>query len=277
MWPGGEPCNERAGLACLRHRCFPAWAWPSAMLQLKLFRRWRRAFDTVVANSRATARQLENEGIGPVEVIWNGVPWRPAPPPLRRRPTVVFAGRLVWEKGADSLVKAFAAVRPHQPEAELVIAGDGPERLHLQRLISDLSLSSSVRMTGHLARSQVEECFSGAWVQVVPSRWREPFGNVAAEAMMRGTAVIATLGGGLSEIVHDDRTGILVPPDNVDALASALLGLLSDRRRAECLGCGGREFALSHLTEEIFVDRFVALYGRLLEGRNSSMMAGVSP
>ena len=108
-------------------------------------------------------------------------------------------------------------------------------------------------------RPQVEECFSGAWVQVVPSRWREPFGNVAAEAMMRGTAVIATLGGGLSEIVRDERTGILVPPNNVDALASALLGLLSDRRRAECLGGGGREFALSHLTEEIFVDRFVAL------------------
>lgn len=98
MWPDGASCTERAGLTCLRHRCFPAAAWPSAMLQLKLWRRWRGAFDVMVANSRNTAELLEAEGIGPSEVIWNGVPRRAPRPPLSDPPTVVFAGRLVPEK-----------------------------------------------------------------------------------------------------------------------------------------------------------------------------------
>ncbi|MGP0070794.1 MAG: glycosyltransferase family 4 protein [Bryobacteraceae bacterium] len=266
MWPEGDSCTERAGFACLRHRCFPAWAWPSTMLQLKLWRHWRRVFNVVVANSHSTARLLDDGGISPVEVIWNGVPRSPARPPLSGRPTVVFAGRLVPEKGADVLIRAFATVRSHLPAAELVIAGDGEQRNRLQRLIDELSLSSSVRLMGHLNRSRIEACFAAAWVQAVPSRWREPFGIVAAEAMMRGTAVIATGSGGLNEIVQDGRTGILTPPNDANALAAALLRLLSNRDLAESLGACGREFALHNLTEDVFVDRFVALYERLLTG-----------
>ncbi len=274
MLPQGDSCTELAGTACLRHRCFPVWAWPSAMLQLKLWRHWRPVFDILVANSHSTARLLENDGISPMEVIWNGVPRSAARPPLGGRPTVAFAGRLVWEKGADILVKAFATVHSRLPEAELIIAGDGSERPRLQRLIYDLSLSASVRLTGHLNRSQMEACFATAWVQAVPSRWREPFGIVAAEAMMRGTAVVGTSGGGLAEIVQDGRTGILTPPNDADALATALLRLLANRTLAESLGTCGREFALQNLTEDIFVDRFIALYERLLHASIPSTMTG---
>ncbi len=235
------------------------------MLQLKLWRRWRRAFNIVVANSGSTARLLEEDGIGPVEVVWNGVPERPARPPLNGRPTVVFAGRLVPEKGADVLIQAFAAVRSEVPEAELVIAGDGPDRARLKRLSDDLSLASNIRWIGHVNRSQMEACFSAAWVQAIPSRWREPFGIVAAEAMMRGTAVVATGSGGLAEIVEHGGNGLLTPPNDADALAAALLELLSNRALAERLGSCGREFALRNLTEDIFVDRFIALYERLLQ------------
>jgi len=264
MWPGGDPCTEHAGLACLRHRCFAAGFWPSAMLQLKLWRRWRGVFDVVVANSHSTRALLEAEGIGPSEVIWNGVPRRPPRPQLSDSPTVVFAGRLVPEKGVDLLVQAFADVRMHLKDAKLVIAGDGPQRASLERTVAGLSLGANVRFAGHLGRQQIEECFATAWVQAVPSRWREPFGIVAAEAMMRGTAVVASNGGGLAEIVQHERTGLLVPPNDANALASALLRLLSDRALTESLGSRGRDFALANLTEEIFVDRFVALYERMV-------------
>ncbi len=274
MLPGGDPCTARAGTACLRYGCFPAWAWPSAMLQLKLWRHWRHAFNAVVANSHATARLLEQDGIGPVEVIWNGVPSSAAQPALSGPPTVVFAGRLVWEKGVDLLIRAFAEVRGQLRDAELVIAGDGPERPRLQRLIAELSLESSVLLMGHLTRPEVQECFAAAWVQAVPSRWREPFGIVAAEAMMRGTAVIATTGGGLAEIVQQDRTGILVPPNDVRSLAAALRRLLADRDLAASLGRTGREFALANLSEDMFVERFLGVYERLLVGEDLSMMAG---
>jgi glycosyltransferase involved in cell wall biosynthesis len=104
-------------------------------------------------------------------------------------------------------------------------------------------------------------------VQAVPSRWEEPFGIVAAEAMMRGTAVVASNAGGLAEIIQNSRTGVLVQPDNVDDLASALTDLLQSPKRAEQMGRSGREFALRDLRLEAFVDRFIEVYQRLVQER----------
>ncbi len=86
--------------------------------------------------------------------------------------------------------------------------------------------------------------------------------------------IVGTSSGGLAEIVQDGRTGILTPPNDADALAAALLRILSDRTLAESMGSCGREFALQNLTEEIFVDRFIALYERLLQAGIPSTMTG---
>ncbi len=266
MLPNLTSCREPAGTACLRNGCFPAYAWPSAMLQLKLWRHWAHAFNAFVANSAATKRRLEAEGIHPVKVIWNGVPVRPpAAAGLSRRPTVAFAGRLVYEKGAIDLVEAFANVRWRVPGATLLIAGDGPERPRILSAIDRLGLQSSVTLLGHMTRVEMEQRFAGAWVQVVPSRWEEPFGLTAAEALMRGTAVIASNTGGLAEIVRDNETGILVPPQDPHALAEALCALLQNADLARSMGLRGRAFAIEHLTEDTFVERFIALYELLCQ------------
>jgi len=81
--------------------------------------------------------------------------------------------------------------------------------------------------------------------------------------MMRGTAVVASETGGLGEIVRDGQTGFLVPPDDVDALAKALLKLLTNLELAEQMGESGREIALAHFSESTYVDRVVQLYETL--------------
>ena len=237
------------------------------MLQMNLSRRWQGSFNIVVANSYATERRLEQEGVHPVEVIWNGVPVRALRGPLAPHPTVVFAGRLIREKGADLLLDAFAQVVTRFPEAKLLIAGDGPERANLASQISRLGLDSNVQLLGHLSRPDLEREFANAWVQVAPSRWEEPFGLVAAEALMRGTAVIASDTGGLAEFVRHDETGILVAPQDPQALAEALQALLQNSELADSMGLRGRAFAMQHLTEDIFVDRFVSLYELLCQRR----------
>jgi len=263
MLPDFTACHQSAGVACLTNRCVPLYAWPFPMIQMKLWRRWRRAFDAIIANSFATRRRLEAEGIEPVEVIWNGVPVRPERPPLENPPVIAFAGRLVPEKGADVFLNAFASVKGRIPQAQGLIAGDGPERSRLAAQIERCGLASSVNMLGHLSREQLETRFAKAWVQVVPSRWEEPFGIVAAEAMMRGTAVIASETGGLGELIRHGETGLLIPPSDPASLAGALLSLLNDRDRADRIGRNGREFALRNLTEDLFTSRFVELYESL--------------
>jgi glycosyltransferase involved in cell wall biosynthesis len=268
LMPDHTPCQVRAGVACYRGGCLPLHAWLPLMLQMFLWRKWRGAFTLIVTPSNVVRQRLMDEGIAPVQVVPNGQPIVPARPPLASPPVVAFAGRLVPIKGVDVLVRAFALVRAKIPTARLLIAGDGPERARLARLIQQLDLADGVSMTGNLSRSEMETLFAAAWVQAVPSL-TEVFGNVAAEAMMRGTAVVASRVGGLSELVNDGETGLLVPPGDVTAHADALRRLLEDRDLAERFGSAGRERALACFAVNVCVDRFLSLYRTIASARAS--------
>ncbi len=259
--PDGRECNKPAGLVCCRSGCVPPLAWPLAMAQLRLWQRWRDVFDLIIANSQAVARQLREANIGPVEVIRNGIAQREARPPLTGPPTIVFAGRLVREKGVDVLLRAFELVTRRLAHARLMIAGEGPEKRHLEK--SSEHLVPNVTFLGHLPRAEIERRFNAAWVQAVPSRGAEAFGNAGAEAMMRGTALVATANGGFTEYVQHQRTGLLVPSDDAASLSDALLSILSDREFAESLGQEGRRFALQEFNQQQFIERFEAIYSRL--------------
>lgn len=263
MLPNGSACQVSWGALCYQSGCLPLRDWLPLMLQMRLWQRWQDAFDLVVANSHPTKHYLEASDLRVDEVVWNGVP----APPLRASPgsppTVVFAGRLVPEKGVDVLLHAFSHIASHVPAARLLIAGDGPEAERLKQLIATLEISDAVSMLGYVSREEMERRFASAWVQVVPSRWAEPFGIVAAEAMMRGTAVVASRSGGLADIVRENKTGFLTPPGDAERLASALLRLLQDRALAERLGRAGRETAQAQFSEAAYVEQFVRLYERL--------------
>jgi glycosyltransferase involved in cell wall biosynthesis len=197
----------------------------------------------IVANSHSVQASLVADGIEPVDVIHNGVAVEPITRELSSRPHVVFSGRLVPEKGVDVLLKAFAIVAQDLPEVRLTIAGDGPERRRLGELTEKLGMTTKVTFLGHITRRDMETRFAQAWMQVVPSRWAEPFGLVALEGMMRGTAVIASSMGGLTEIIKQGETGFLVPPNDIGALALRMKELLSDRAKAEEMGKSGRDLA----------------------------------
>ena len=256
--PDGRECNESAGKVCYRNGCVPLLAWPLVMTQLQLWRRWRGVFKVVIANSQAVARHLEASGISNVEVIPNGIVAPEPSKPLAEPPTLAFAGRLTFEKGVDVMLDAFKQVMEQMPQARLLIAGEGPESHRVRSAVRHFS--DNIEFPGYLPRKKLEKFFEGAWVKVVPSRGAEAFGNTAAEAMMRGTAVVASASGGFTEYVRHDHTGLLVPPNDPEALAAMLLRALSDRKFAEELGQAGRRFALKQFDFGIFLDRIEAIY-----------------
>ena len=263
--PNGAPCTQTAGLACHRAGCVPPLGAARAVVQGRLSRRWLGTFGLIVANSDWTRHRLRAEGIDVRETVWNGVPVRPPRPRLGGAPTVAFAGRLWYKKGVDVLLEAMAQVVQELPSARLLLAGDGPERRRLEDTARKLGLSAAAMFLGHVPREALEAILGGAWVQAVPSRWEEPFGLVVAEAMMRGTAVVATDAGGPRELVREGLTGLRVPAGDAGALARALLRVLRDREIAERLGADGRVIALAELTEDRAVERFITLYERLRE------------
>ena len=152
-----------------------------------------------------------------VKVIPNGVSVERSVYVNRRKERqVLFAGRL-WEiKGLDILIRALADLH----DIRLLVAGDGPERERLLHLIEQLHLSNIV-LLGDVNRSQLQRFMQESSVLVVPSR-SEGLGMVALEAMTCGCPVIAFDVGGLKEIIINGKNGLLVPPENTEALAKAI-------------------------------------------------------
>jgi glycosyltransferase involved in cell wall biosynthesis len=264
MLPDGTRCESRPGLACLRDGCLTPQSWTVLMVQNRLWQRNIGAFDTMVTTSSAMKKRLEAEGLGPFRIIPNGCKERQARPPLESEPRLAYAGRLSPEKGVDTLLRAFKRLLKQIPGARLEIVGDGPLRDSLQELARKLEIADGVEFKGPLPTAEMERRLETAWVQAVPSKWDEPFGMVAIEAMMRGTAVLASNGGGLRDIVRNGETGLLVPPDDVEAWTSALTRVLSDRDLCEAMGAAGRKVALDEYTVDQKIDLLISLYRSLL-------------
>ncbi len=266
LMPDQSLCRNRAGAVCYRGGCLPLRDWAPLMLQMRMLRgRWD-AIDRIVAASKAMQTRFEEAGFADVSVLPYGVAEREARPPLSDPPTVAFAGRLVAEKGCDVLLRAFQIVARSVPSARLEIAGEGPDRPRLTRLAGELGLDHVVFL-GWLSPEDLDRRLRDAWVQAVPSIWEEPFGLVAAEAAMRGTAVVSSNLGGLAEITIPDETGFLVPPRDVQALADALIRILSDRQLAETLGSKAREHAQSRYSMDGHTSRLIELYEQSIETR----------
>ena len=263
LLPEGSLCQSPPGAVCYRTGCLPLRDWVPLMFQMKLWRRWRRVFDLIITNSNAVKLRLLAEGIGPAEVVPNGVTHRLPRPSFSDKPTIAFAGRLVREKGVDVLLRAFAKVVQQIPEAGLIVCGQGPERAYIEKLTAELGLAQSVSINGFRPHEEIERIFRESWVVAIPSIWEEPFGQVALEAMSNSVAVVASRLGGLEEIVRDGQTGFLVQRSDPNALAAALLKILGDRKLAERMGRAGRELALVEFSETKMVDRFEQFYRSL--------------
>ena len=226
-----------------------------------------RAADWVTVPSVATVeytRHLVPGFVPRVSVIYNGVEvpsLRPEPLPIAA-PRLLCLGRLFAEKGVDLLLTALASIVDRCPQARLVIAGDGPERSALEQQAAELGLGHRVEFTGWIAPAAVPALINTATLVVMPSR-REALPLVALEAASMARPVVATRVGGLPEVVAHEQTGLLVAPEDSDALAEAIAFLLEHPETARRMGQAARRRA-----EEVFswtrcVDAYETLYRRL--------------
>lgn len=196
---------------------------------------------------------------------------RPGPLPFAP-PRLLCLGRLIEAKGFDLAVRALAAVRVRHPGARLVIAGDGPERPSLERLVGRLGLGDAVEFPGAVARAELPGLLDAATLLLVPSR-REGLSMVALEAALMARPVVAARTGGLPEVVVDGQTGRLVPPGDVPALAEAINALLDEPSGAAELGRRARLRATAAFGRDRWVDAYVGLYHTLSRAGRGSVPA----
>jgi glycosyltransferase involved in cell wall biosynthesis len=136
---------------------------------------------------------------------------------------LAFAGRITKQKSLGVALDALARVE----DVTLLVAGDGPDLPDVRLRAAQLGLDGRVRFLGPLARDEVLELFRAADASLLTSSW-ENFPHTVVEALAVGTPVIATRVGGVPELVRDEENGLLVPPGDVDAVASAVRRLIGE-------------------------------------------------
>src|SRR3989339_443177 len=174
---------------------------------------------------------------------------------------VLFTGRLTQHKGVEYLIKA-----ARQIKAEVIIAGDGPERKYLESLILKFKLTN-VHMVGYFSSKldTINDFYLRADVYVAPSVWNEPLGLVILEAMVNKTPVVVSRKGGVTTLVKDGYNGFLVRPRSPKLIVEKVNLLLKDEKLAEKMG----ERAYKTVTEKFSWDRittkFYNLYSKCLQ------------
>jgi glycosyltransferase involved in cell wall biosynthesis len=157
-------------------------------------------------------------------------------------PTIVFVGRLRRYKGLDWVMRAMPRVLRAVPDARLEVIGDGPYLAELRLGAARLGVAHAVQFRGFLPRADKVRAMQSAWVLVQPSP-KEGWGLTVVEGAACGTAVVAADSPGLRDSVKRDVTGLLVPFDDVEALAAALIRVLTDPALRDRLATGGIEWA----------------------------------
>jgi glycosyltransferase involved in cell wall biosynthesis len=228
-----------------------------------------RRFELVIGVSHAVGRYLDTAGIAAV-VVRNGLPPTPPAPDARSvlgldgaRLAIGGVGRLHEQKGWDVLCRAASLVRLERPEALFTVIGAGIERENL----SELEECAEVRFVGY--RERAAALIPAFDILAVPSRY-EGLGLTPLEALFQGVPVVASNIDGLAEVLGD--CALLVPPDNPEALAKAILRLAGDADLRNDLADRGRRRARELFSAERMADETYLVY-RAVAGMDSDGVA----
>jgi mannosyltransferase len=238
--------------------------------------RWLiRQMDTVIATSAISASFLKVKST----IIPHGVDTDAyAPPPDRAaafadsgvpgRYAVGCFGRVRAQKGTDLFVEAMCRLLPRYPDFSAVIVGGiTPEQLPfangLRQRIEAAGLQSRIVITGELPLAEVQRWYQRLTIYAFTSR-NEGFGLTLIEAMAAGIALVAARAGAAELVVENGVTGVLIPPDDVEALVNGLEPMMGDVASAVEMGRRGREHVLSRFSLDAEATAIGEVYRRLL-------------
>lgn len=239
----------------------------------------RRSADAIVANSTFVRDDVvAYERIDPsrIRVIHNGVD---VPVPMSRSTRSALRGGWGFGpgdlvvgcvanfragKGLEALLRATAELRHEVPTLRVVLVGEGPLRQLLEQIVSDLGLTSTVRLHGQETDART---LYGAFDMVVLASESEGLPNVLLEAAAAGRPIVATAAGGSADVVIDGATGLLVPVGHDAALARAMRQLAGDRVLRKRLGLAAKQRVETIFGMDRFVAETAALYEELAERR----------
>ena len=178
------------------------------------------------------------------------------------RPTIIFVGKLVANKGVEALVEAACRLAGEFPDLQVRLIGRAEADMadRLQSQAARAGLPSLIDWPGFIEHAQLPEHLCRAHVFAAPSVYEGGPGFVYLEARACGLPAVACAGSGAAEAIRDGETGLLVPPGDVEALAEALRRLLAEADVRESMGRRAREYVLAEADRDACIRRIEAFY-----------------
>ncbi|WP_103668289.1 glycosyltransferase family 4 protein [Pseudanabaena sp. BC1403] len=170
---------------------------------------------------------------------------------------ILFAGRIVPDKGLDWLLKTIPIL---DPDIHLDIAGEGWAMPQVRQLAEDLQICDRITWHGWCKKEKLEDLYHQSFAVIFPSVWPEPAGLVTLESYVRFRPVIASAVGGIPEHIQDGKTGILVTLNNIEQLATAIMDLSNNFDKAREIGIAGNALFHSEFTLAIHAQRLSKIY-----------------
>jgi glycogen synthase len=173
-------------------------------------------------------------------------------------PTVLFCGRLAWQKGPDILIEAIPGILSKQPNAKFIIVGDGDMKAGLQNRVNQLRIGHAVRFLGYRNGDELIRMFKSCDVVCVPSR-NEPFGIVLLEAWAAHKPVVVTENGGPGEFIRHEENGLKIYP-RPDSVVWGINRIFSNFDNARQMGENGRKFLEERFDWNRIADKTIEIY-----------------
>lgn len=225
--------------------------------------------DYILSTSHCMARETNKYTPKPICVTPFGVDMlRFAPMSVADKPAAFVVGNVKTLKhcyGIDTLIRAFAIVHHHHPKTDmrLLIAGTGPDKEQLETLCNTLGIRHLVDFLGYIPNAELPKLYAKFDVSVSLSR-EESFGVVAVEAMSCGCPVVTSDAEGFCEVVNNGVTGYIVPKDNPEAAAEAIVRLIDNPQIRASMATAARQRVAELYDWERNVDTMMAIYQRVI-------------
>lgn len=280
-----DACLEEGFGACVRRKCIKHSRAKSALGAFEAYflniRKYYNKIDMIIAPSAFMRSKLIEGGFPSAKVITmiNFIKCRSESEMASRTgdsrsayPYLLFFGRLSHEKGVDILVESFSSIAREFPDWRLVVVGDGPERPHIEAMLSDGTAREKIELAGFQRGDELRNSVSNAAFTVMSSCWRENMPYSILESFSMGTPVVGTRIGGIPEIVIEGETGFVCEPGSVSSLADGLRRAMAfygdndsyQKMQARCL-----DFVSKEGDQGEYVKRLVALYRKLIDQKKA--------
>lgn len=267
LLPDYKICNTFQGRACVKNKCLKYYHIKGVELLINILRSniEKKKIDLFISPSTPLKEALLRGGFKNVHYLPNFISHDLAHHETfagkDEEKIILYVGRLGREKGVHNLITAAKEIFKSHPETKLVIVGTGREKENLEKESKELNIDENVIFKGYT--DDIKELYIKSYLVAIPSIWMENCPLVALEAMASGKAIVASRIGGLTDIVENEKTGLLVTPNNTKELADAIIRLLENPSLTLQMGQAARERSAQY-NFDIYLSKLIELYEKTL-------------